>query len=374
MLKTVKTKFFILASISSLILLSGCGEFKDIDKMAFVSMIGIDESGNPDNPYKIILKLYVPTSSFKENPAPEYTYLIKEGLTMDETISLLESHIDKKLDFGHSKLIVVGEKMLQNKKNKVILDFLIRRPDIQMISYFAVGRPNAEEIVKFAPAGETALQPTIFNYFDNSGAETSYIVTSFLFDFRRRMKEDGISPILPIVEMNESKTHFTINKSIVLEEDKPPYELDSEKTLLVKLLSNEAKSIFYRVKREDELFVTKLDTIKPHYTVDIKDNHKVSIKVDIKLAGIITESKNSLRNKELPRYSKLLDEEMKEKVTSIINELKRKGYDPIGFGLSLNSHTLPKNRMNDKEWLSAFQNADVEVKVDSSLKSTGSIQ
>lgn len=373
-IKIVKTKVFILATIPLLILLSGCGEFKDIDKMVFVSMIGVDRSEDPEKPYKIILKLYVPTSSFRQNPTPEYSYLIKEGATLAETISLLEAYIDKELDFGHSRLIVVGEKMLQDQKNEVILDFLIRRPDIQMISYFTVGRPNAEEIVKFTPAGETALQPTLFNYFDNNGAESSYIVTTFLFDFRRRIKEEGINPILPIVEMNEPKTHFIVNKSIVLAEDKPPYELDPEKTLLVKLLSNEAKNLIFDVDRGGENFVARLDTVKTKYNVDAGKDGKVSIKVEIKLAGMITESKKNLSNKELPRYNKLLTEEMKEKVTAFIQELQTEGYDPIGFGLQLNSHTLPKNRMSENEWLSAFKNADVEVSVKAGLKSTGSIE
>ncbi|MEJ9280330.1 hypothetical protein [Ureibacillus thermosphaericus] len=215
--KRMKAKVFILITIPFLIVLTGCGEFKDIDRMVFVSMIGIDQTDDPEKPYKIILKLYVPTSSFRQNSTPEYTYLSKNGKTLAETISILESHLDKELDFGHSKLIVVGEKILQNDNYKEILDYLIRKHDIQMISYFAVGRPAAEEIIKFLPAGETALQPTIFNYFDNNGAESSYIISTFLFDLRRRLKEEGIDPILPIVEMNEPKTHFIINSAFAVQ-------------------------------------------------------------------------------------------------------------------------------------------------------------
>lgn len=371
--KRMKAKVFILITIPFLIVLTGCGEFKDIDRMVFISMIGIDQTDDPEKPYKIILKLYVPTSSFRQNSTPEYTYLSKNGKTLAETISLLESHLDKELDFGHSKLIVVGEKILQNDNYKEILDFLIRKHDIQMISYFAVGRPAAEEIIKFLPAGETALQPTIFNYFDNNGAESSYIISTFLFDLRRRLKEEGLDPILPIVEMNEPKTHFIINKSIVLADNRPPYELDTDKTLLFKTLSMDAKRIFFAVKREGEYFVSRIDSIKSKYNVNV-ENKKASIKIEIKLAGMITESKKPLSNKELSRYSKMLDEEMKEKVSEFIHEMKREGYDPFGFGLKYYAHTLPKNRMTHEEWVEVYKNADVEVIVKSSLKSTGSIQ
>src|SRR5690606_7922327 len=160
-------------------------------------------------------------------------------------------------------------------------------------SYFAVGRPKAEEIIKFLPAGETALQPTIFNYFDNNGAESSYIISTFLFDLRRRLKEEGIDPILPIVEMNEPKTHYIINKSIVLADNRPPYELDTDKTLLFKTLSMGANRIFFAVKREGEYFVSRIDSIKSKYNVNV-ENNKASIKIEIKLAGMITESKKPL--------------------------------------------------------------------------------
>lgn len=372
-IKRIITKFLILMTVS-LMLLSGCGEFKDIDKMVFVSMIGIDQTNDSKKPYKIILKLYVPTSSFRQSSTPQYSYLIKEGETLAEIISILESHTDKELDFGHSKMIVIGEEMLKNEKNKEILDFLIRRPDIQMISYVGMGRPNAEEILKFVPKGETALQPTLFNYFDNDGAESSYIITSFLFDFRRRLKAEDISPILPIIEIDKPTSHFIVDKSIVLEEDKPPYELDSQKTMLVKMLSGDAKNIFFSVNRENEHFVARLDNIKVNYNLKKGENNNLSLNVKIKLVGIITESKKNLSNKELPRYSKLLEEEMKEEVEQLIHELKNEGYDPIGFGLRYNAYTLPKNRMDSKEWMEAYKNAELKVTAKSSLKSTGSVQ
>jgi len=368
-----KTRFFVLIALSFLLFLSGCGEFKDIDKMVFVSMIGIDKSDNPKKPYKIILKLYVPTSSFRQNPTPQYSYLIKDGETLAETIAILEAHLDKELDFGHSKLIVLGEKMMEDEKNKEILDFLIRRPDIQMISYVAMGRPNAEEIVKFVPNGETSLQPTLFNYFGNTGAESSFIITTHLFDFRRTMNEYGIDPILPIVEINEPGSHFIIDKSIILAKDRIPYELDAEKTLFVKILADSAKSVFFTVEREGEHFVTRLDNIKPKYRVE-RDGNQVTIRIKIKLTGIITESRNTLDNRKLPEYNRMLEQEMKEKLNALIDEMKMKGYDPFGFGLRLQSHTLPKDRMTDQEWRTAFKNAKVEVVVKSNLKSTGSIQ
>ena len=240
-----KLKVFFIFSI--VFFLSGCEEFKDINQDVFVSMIGIDLSEDIEKPYKVILKLFVPTSAFKQNP---------------EAIRILETHIDKEIDFGHMKLIVIGEELINNNKTKDILDILLRRPDIQLISWVTVGRPNAEEIVKMVPEGETAAYPSLYNYFDGNGTESPYIVTTFLFDFRRRMMDNGLDPILPIIEISENKSTFTVDKSYVLKDKKTPYELNSLYSLMFNALSMNIEMADIEVKEDLELFVARLLIIK----------------------------------------------------------------------------------------------------------------
>lgn len=150
--KHIKKKHFIFWLLLFLLFLTGCA-FKDIDKNVFVAMIAIDKSDEEKKPYKITLKIYEPVSSFKQSTQPEYSYISESGETLSEAIRLLQSYTDKELDFGHTKLIVIGEELVKEDKNHEILDFLIRRPDIQMISWIAVGRPTADEVIKLEPKG-----------------------------------------------------------------------------------------------------------------------------------------------------------------------------------------------------------------------------
>src|SRR5690625_4551243 len=101
-----RNPFFVLIPILSVVLLlSGCG-FKDIDKRVFVVGFGID-GGSEEKPYKITLKMAIPGK--KDSPKPEYTYLTQEADTIAKAIRLSESNIDKELEFGHAKVIVLGE-------------------------------------------------------------------------------------------------------------------------------------------------------------------------------------------------------------------------------------------------------------------------
>lgn len=368
-----KTKLFLLVLIPIISLLSGC-EFKDIDKNVFVSMIGIDKSEEEGKPYKITLKLYVPTSSFKQSPEPEYSYISHSGETLTEAIRILETYSDKELEFGHTKLIVIGEELLKENKAMELLDFLMRRPDIQLISWVAVGRPSAEKIVKMIPQGENAAYPALFNYFDGIGTESQYIVSTYLFDFARRMKESSIDIILPIIEVKKEESHFEVNKSLIFTNDGEPHELDTYATLLVNMILKNVEVADLFVKKEGHYFFTKIDSIKSKYKVKILDNNQVELDIKIHLNGFISESKKALDPEELTYYNQLFKQEGKENFKKALSELTKKGYDPIGFGLDYKARTWHNDRMSDEEWKEAYKNAKIKVEVIPGLKSTGAIQ
>ncbi|WP_400194494.1 Ger(x)C family spore germination protein [Lysinibacillus telephonicus] len=369
--KKSKTKLFIIVLVPIITLLTGC-EFKDIDKDVFVSMIGIDKSDEGDKPYKITLKLYVPTSSFKQSPEPQYSYITQTGETISEAIRILETYSDKELEFGHAKLVVIGEELLKENKASEVLDFLLRRPDIQMISWIAVGRPSAEEIVKMVPQGENAAYPALFNYFDDIGNESQYIITTYLFDFRRRMVEEGIDPILPIIE--KKKSHFEISKSLVLVDKKDPHELSTLYTGIFNILSMNTQVADLIINNEEEDFIAKINSMDSKHKVNVQNNNKIALEIEVSLTGYISESKHPLKIQNLSYYNQLLEKVAKEKVTEFITEMTDIGFDPIGFGIDYKSRTLHNKRMNSEEWKEAYKNAEIQIIINPRLKSTGAIQ
>lgn len=368
-----KAKLLSLLLVPIITLLSGC-EFKDIDKNVFVSMIGIDKSDEEDKPFKVTLKLYVPTSSFKQAPEPEYSYLTQSGETLSEAIRLMESYTDKDLEFGHAKLIIIGEELLKENKTNEVLDFLLRRPDIQMIAWIAVGRPSAEEIVKMVSQGENAAYPALFNYFDDIGTESQFIVTTYLFDFRRRMMEDGMDPILPIIELKKKESHFEINKSLVLMEKKEPHELTSLYTQTFNTLTMNTSVADLVVKEEGQYFIARINSMDSNHKINVKDNNKLEIKIEVRLTGYISESKSPLKNRDLSYYNQLVKKEAEEKYTNFIAEMTKLGIDPIGFGLDYKSRTLHNERMSKDEWKEAYKNAEINITINPELRSTGAIQ
>ncbi|WP_121610048.1 Ger(x)C family spore germination protein [Mesobacillus foraminis] len=354
----------------SLIFQSGCG-FKDIDKRIFVLSIGIDHTDNEKKPFKIILKLAVPSGSLKQS-GTKYTYLTKESESLASAIRLLKTHVDKEIDFGHAKVIVFGEEILHHDLREV-MDFFIRRRDIQRVSWVAIGTPTAESILKAEPASEMAGSHALFNLFDQNGVESSYIVSTFLFDFRRRVLERGIDPILPNISSSKDKMKIIVNSSTLLANSKKPLKLTPQETKLYNLMSNNVQRLDLIIKKNKLLYTVSIDSAKTNFKIITKPKHRPVIKMDVTMEGIIEESNQHMDPQKLNLYSKHASKEAEKNITAFLTKLQENGADPLGFGVRYEATRL-HTKDTFKEWKKLYPEMTFDVSVKASIMSTGIVE
>lgn len=357
-----------LAAVS---LLASCG-FKDIDKRIFVSAIGVDPSEKGDGTYKITLKLSLPVASIKSATGSNYEYLTHDGSTMAEAIRILETHTDKVLELGHTKLIVINESLLETDI-KGFMDYFMRRGDIQLIAWVAAAKTSAESILKVEPKTESAVSTTLVNFFGSGGVESPFITSTYLFEFRRNSLSDGINAVLPLVEVSEDKTELIVNKSLVVKEKTKPLELNDIETKYFNTLKNGMSGLNYEVEQGDVKLIINMDRIRTNYKILMENGHPTSIKVDVKMKGEVGESNKSLLLGNLEKYNKIASEEIKSKMVGFLENVQEHDLDPMGFGLKYRTLKLhDKNTIS--EWLEAYPDLPIDVHVDVSLKGTGAVE
>ncbi|WP_144510197.1 Ger(x)C family spore germination protein [Bacillus sp. FJAT-22090] len=352
-------------------LLASCG-FKDIDKRVFVTAIGIDPSETDDGPYKITLKLSLPVASIKSATGSNYEYLIHDGSTIAEAIRILETHTDKVLELGHTKLIVINESLFETDI-KGFMDYFMRRGDIQLVAWVAAAKTSAESILKVEPKTESAVSTTLVNFFGSSGAESPFITSSYLFEFRRNTLSDGINAVVPLVEASKDKTELIVNKSLVVKEKTKPLELNYIETKYFNTLKNGMSGFSYEVERGDVKLIINMDRIRTNYKILMENGQPTSIKVNVKMKGEVGESNKSLLLENLDKYNKIASEEIEGNMTSFLENAQKHDLDPMGFGLEYRTMKL-HDKKNVSEWLEAYPNLPIDVHVDVSLKGTGSIE
>ena len=112
----MKKIFLIVISISSIFLLTGCYDKKEVNNVAYVVSIGIDKSEiDPKKisvTFEFVLPLAVESESSLENKTSTYTTI--EASSLYTALNLVNSYISKEINLSHNKLIVFSEEMAIN--------------------------------------------------------------------------------------------------------------------------------------------------------------------------------------------------------------------------------------------------------------------
>ena len=373
MMSFQKRKIFVVILIILLftILQTGCA-FKDIDKRVFVLAIGIDPAEDNEKKYKVTLKISLPTGSIKDSQGPKFTYLSHEAETIGESVRILETHIDKVLEFSHTKLIIINEKLLSENLSD-FMDYFTRRGDIQLIAYIAAARPSAEKILKTEVATESPASISLFNIFDSNGTESPYIITTFHFEFRRDFHGKGINAILPIIESSNDDTQLIVNKSIVVKEKEKPLDLSSVETKQFNTLDNKKSGFDYKVENDKLTLLLNINRIKMNYKIVTDKGKEPRIDMKVTMVGTIGEANKELYLKDLNEYNEFANKEFKEKVIKLLKKFQENEVDPFGFGLRYRA-----TRLNDEntysDWEQIYPTINFNVSVNVKLNGTGAIE
>ncbi|MCM3160117.1 Ger(x)C family spore germination protein [Metabacillus litoralis] len=363
----MKTKILIVAA--AFLFLGGCG-YKDIDRRFFVVSIGVDKSDDKENMYDITLKVAVPTSETKTG-SNESRMMTESAETISEAVRIIKSKVEKELDFSHTKMIVLGEKVVEDDLTN-ILDWFYRRRDIQAIAWTAVGSPTALSVLEAKPSGERVPSNALFLSFGNVGTETPYVTSVYIFDFRRRQTERGIDPFLPIIKTEEEA--FSINNTSLISDMKQVLILSAEETKYFNMLRNRASKFDIKVEKEEKpYFLFSTDKIKASFDLKSEKSNRPVISYDVQLSGIVEEAFETLDEAKANEYEKAVKIEVEEQINSLLKKLQKEEVDPLGFGLRYRATKTGKESNKVEKWDEIYPNAQFKVKVSVDMKNVGII-
>ncbi|CAM3765817.1 Ger(x)C family spore germination protein [Cohnella lubricantis] len=317
------------AALFIVLLLAGCTNrsFKDIDKRLYVMAIGIDRPQDSEELYRLSFKLGLPSpgTGVEQNRS---IVVSQESDSLPESIRLLKAKFDKEVDFNHTKLLIFGDSLARSDISQVV-DYFVRRRDIQGIALLAVGSPNAEQVLKVSPKSEVFPGNSLFLSFEDNGTSSAYTVTEYLFDFFRRMYEDGLDPYMPVIE--PAKDYYVINKVALFDKSKiigilPPRETKSFKELLEQ---NRKMDMIVRSREED--FTMQVDYYRRRFSFYPKDNHRMIVKV--KVGGNIEQTKEPVYDRNWADYEQAAAHTLRDQYLKTLNQLRDWRVDPFGFGL-----------------------------------------
>lgn len=343
------------------IFITGCG-FKDIDKRLFVVGIGIDPAEDSTKKYLISLKFAIPIIEEKSNKS---MIVSEEADTISEAVRMIKTKVDKEIDFSHAKVIVYNQKILEKEIEPNLYYWFVRRRDIQEVSWVAIGKPSALDVLKLKPKSERLPSNALFLALGRDGTETDYIIPEFLFNFKKRFNEKGLDPFLPIILAKNDL--FEINSVGLFNKKQLKLNLKPIETKTLNILLNNVSKSALVIENGNERFLIDASKVKTKYKI-LGD----FIKVNVSINGRIEEAVFSVNNKGIPEYEKIASREIKEHVYEFLMKLQKANVDPIGFGLRYRGRHFEKDDW--ETWKRLYPTIKFKVNVDVQIEDTGLVE
>jgi spore germination protein KC len=346
--------------------LSGCG-FKDIEKRYFVMSIGIDPAKNPAKKYLISLKFAIPSVEKKPN---EFMIVSQEADTIAEAVRMIKTKVGTEVDFSHAKVVLISNDVARKKIEPHIYYWFTRRRDFQEISWVAIAKPSAIDVLKVKPKSEQVPSNTIFLTLSGEGTENPYVLSEYLFDLKKRFTEKGLDPFLPIIEAK--KDHIVVNTVGLFNKKKLKVSLSPDETKLLNFFTKKESKGAIKIKREGKYFLIDTQKLSERYKLVTTKKGKPVIQVKIKIKGRMEESLFKISNQDLSLYEKLTEKELNKQVKMMLIKLQKSNVDPIGFGLHYRGRHFQNNDW--QTWQQLYPNVTFQVKTKVQIDDTGLVE
>ncbi|WP_181646321.1 Ger(x)C family spore germination protein [Paenibacillus anseongensis] len=346
--------------------LGGCS-FKDIDKRFFVVAMGVDWTGDKENPYLVTLRLAIPASKIGEGLAESQIEHL-EAPSIAEAVRNIKAHVDKELDFGHCRMFLFGNSLVKESMEEP-LNWLARRRDIQLIAYMALAEPSANKLLKENPSTERLAGNSFYLTFGKEGTVSPYTVTALLFDNFRRFKEKGLDPYLPIIRFDGDS--YVVEKLSLLDKMKEKLVLDPKETKLYNMSANEFSRSGIPINYKGKRLAFYVSRVSRHVSISKDDIPIVSL--HLKINGMIEQSPITVMDANTLQIQKMLEKNVNSTTQELLYKIRNAKVDPYGFGLHYLSQYFGKEE-DWEHWQNVYSQIKFEVNSQIIIESTGLVR
>ncbi|MGH4117976.1 Ger(x)C family spore germination protein [Clostridium sp.] len=386
----------VLPVILSCVLLSGCWDKIEIDRLNFISTIAVDTGEdidkeeelkkiNPEEPFaegkikKINVTYGFPDMSMlgaEKAGSAEEKYINTEASSMGDAVSEAMAKSSRDIYMGHAKLLILSSNLLEYKEIvKEIVDYLQRDPNINRMLDIVVSEGTAEDCIKFKPNIEKSAQNYISGLMANS-KRNSRILSMNLNEFLILLSENG-NVLLPRITLDKEKNELILTGAAIIKDYELKGYFNALEVLDIQMLSgkfNFGKKVIYMDGHPVDYLI---DGCKRKITVDEKGD-KLAINIDLNIEGQIGGyyvGKKTLQKSELESFQNIFNKSISLECEEIM-EISKTEFEIDPFGVREYIEKFKPSLWNKIEgnWNGKYKNASVNVNVNTKIRRVGAVQ
>lgn len=373
-------------------LLTGCGNYRELNDLAITTGIAFDIK---DNQYIVSYMIANSNKAETDSKSSETKATVYEGIgnTISSAYMDLNSKNPKIPYISHLEVVIISEDLAKQGMLEA-LDFLMRNPESRKEFYIVLSKGvEAGTLLKTLAPLESFPSQNIAEIIKSNKDDQSTIIMQKYSDVITDLLDQGVEPIINGIELEgdkkEGQTQDSLEKATpsatmkidttgVFKKDKLLGWTNHDESVGINIINNRAGFVLLETKCDDKYMTSTLKDIKTEPVITF-ENDIPKIKLKIKADGAILEMQCK-RNLEETKVMKELEKDFSERLKQIINETlntTQKEYksDIFGFGNYIYKNNLKKwNVINDKWDEEIFPNITIDVAVDINLNNKGSLE
>lgn len=375
------------------IFLTGCWDKVEIDRNAFVSVIGVDvgkdirnkkvlEDVKPGEPFgerdlkRLNVTFAFPDISKYTSQNPEISsdkFVKTPAYSMEDALSNAVSKSSRTLNLGHSELLLLSDELLQYPEQiKEIADFLSRSPLVNRTMYVVMTEGNVEEFFNFNIEMEKTLGTYLTGLMESSKRNASILPVN-LNEFLILLGDNG-NAIIPAIKIDKDKNEILIDGIAIIKGYKHVGILSPQDTTVVEMLRGKlisGKKVIYKDKVPIDF---EIDNLERKIKVT-EDNGKLLFKINIDIEGRIKEYKvdrELFYDDTIEEIEKYFSNSLSEEGQKIARRVQREyGVDIFGFREQITKFMPSTWEKVKGDWEKAFKDAEIDVNVDVKARRIG---
>lgn len=387
-MKKIKVFLFFLTTL----LLTGCGNYRELNDLAITTGIAFDIK---DNQYIVSYMIANSNKAETDSKSSETKITVYEGTgnTISSAYMDLNSKNPKIPYISHLEVVIISEDLAKQGMLEA-LDFLMRNPESRKEFYIVLSKDvEAGTLLKTLAPLESFPSQNIAEIIKSNKDDQSTIIMQKYSDVITDLLDQGVEPIINGIELEgdkeEGQTQDSLEKATpsatmkidtigIFKKDKLLGWTNHDETVGINIINNSAGFVLLETKCDDKYMTSTLKDIKTEPVITF-ENDIPKIKLKIKADGAILEMQCK-RNLEETKVMKELEKDFSERLKQIINETlntTQKEYksDIFGFGNYIYKNNLKKwNVIKDKWDEEIFPNITIDVAVDINLNNKGSLE
>lgn len=365
-------KFNFILMLLSILLLTGCYGKNELDDLAYVIAIGVDDysgDGNENNKeilatYQIALPVKLAGDSNETGKEVYETFTVK-AKSLEAANSKINTMTSKEINLSHTKLILYSEELARESLEGHINSFLSNHA-IRPKTVISVCKGKAKDflenitpVLESSPARYYELILSSFNY-------TGKLAETEILNFYANSKASFKSPIAVMASLTDND-EGKFGGLALFKSERMVGEIEEDLVFSHLILTNSlSKDIFTVDDIEDDaktLTFTIKQTKKTKVKVNIKENVPyvdINIFLDAHLEGNGGDT-DYLKKENKEKLREILESRITKLVYEYLNKTTTLSVDPAGIGRYAKMNYLTYPEFEKCNWPEIYKNSKFNI-------------